>query len=349
MNPMHNSTTKRGGFTLLEMTVAVAVLGVGLIMVAAFFPAALLEHQRTVDESRAQDLTLKAEAMLHNRLNPSFQYVNQADLAFGYDSPWYAMPFVNMNSNPTPAEINLRNEWDSALETQNYYNLLNNIPDANANPIQLFGIDQLSDDILPRNGQRVAEATNRLVWYGFYRTLATGKRDFTVAVVKQRKNQQFAEQDMLTAPGERFISARAVTGESFKHFPVPWRVTVGRIPGTNVLSNGNFGGLVGSPGNDLAALAPRGSRIMIHGRTYTLTGNGVLDFPLGRILTVTEAEPGRGINILQDMSDIPAFDASADGFRFDIWVFPPPVNFVNGAGIASFDNESPLLQWKVGL
>lgn len=373
--PQHN---QKRGFTLLEMTVAVGVLGVGLIMVAAFFPAALLEHQRTVDDARALNLSSKAETMLHNRLNPDLLYVDQFALAAGFDSPWYAIPFVNMRVRPDNTITNNRREWDptnvngalgNCLDpdvTQVFYNLLNNVPIpatnpcAQPNPVQLFGLDYLSDRVLPRNAARVQEDADRLAWYGFYRTLASGKRDFAAVVCKPRKDRQYAVQDLSDTPENNYGTPRVriETPTVNRFFPVPWRVTVGRIAGTNVLANQNNATVPG--GVNIDALAPRGSKIMLHGRARTFSGGGVLDFPLGRILTVVEASPpGPGdnrsrIRILEDISDIPEFDPSGDGFRFDIWVFPPAVNLRTTASgspavVPVFEDESPVLRWKVGL
>lgn len=379
--PKPNTRISRRGFTLLEMTVAVGVLGIGLIMVAAFFPAALLEHQRTTDDVRALELAREAEAMLYNRINPNLLYVNQASLAAGFDSPWYAMPFVNMRVLPdnTVATINNTREWDVANAsavvgnctdpdvTQVYYNLLNNIPIPVAdpciqpNPVQLFGLDQLSDRILPRTADRVRESADRLIWYGFHRTLASGKRDFTVAVCKPRKDRQYAIQDLTDTPENNYGTPRVRIENPPVHkmFPVPWRVTVGRIPGTNILANQDVANING--GVNIHSLAPRGSKIMLHGRARTLTGVGVLDFPLGRILTVVEAsgpsgvDPRSRIRVLEDVRDIPAFDPNTDGFSFDVWVFPPPYLGLqtdpdnSGRSIQTFENKSPVLRWKVGM
>jgi len=377
MTRLPQNNQKRG-FTLLEMTVAVGVLGVGLIMVAAFFPAALLEHQRTVDDARALNLSAKAEAMLHNRLNPEQLYVDQFALAAGFDSPWYALPFVNMRVLPDITATNIRREWDPAnvntavgncLDpdvTQVYYNLLNNIPIPPANPcvqpnpVQLFGLDYLTDRVLPRTAARVQEEADRLAWYGFYRTLASGKRDYAAVICKPRKDRQYAVQDLSDTPENNFGTPRVRIENPTvnRFFPVPWRVTVGRIPGTNILANQNVANILG--GVNIDSLAPRGSKIMLHGRARTFTGGGVLDFPLGRILTVVEASPPGGVDtrsrirILEDISDIPAFDPAGEGFRFDIWVFPPAVSIRTTAGGSPgitpvFEDESPVLRWKVGL
>ncbi len=358
----------RRGFTLLEVMIAFAVLGIGLIMVAAIFPAALLEHSRTIDQSRALDEAAKAETMLHNRINPKRLYVDNVALANGFDSPWYAIPFHNMTVGATPLDLDgdgvQDNGWDNALypplprgtpyPTQTFYAGLNNTPTF-ANPVQLFGLDYLSDTVLPRTDEIANASNNRLVWHGFYRTTASGTRHFAVAVCKQRQNKNFARQDIsATLPADRYgnpkVDQRQLndiandTGGpsvlSRTRFPVPWRVTVGRLPNSKTLTIPNLL----ADGTPLARLAPRGAKLLIQGRTYTNQGGGVLDFPGGRVLTVLDTDGLNKIQILEDISDIEAFDVGNEGFRFDVWLFPPSIVGQNG-----FENESPVLEWKVSL
>src|SRR6185295_1233273 len=57
-------------FSLLEMMIAIGVLGIGLIMIAAIFPAALLRHRDSIDRSRANEIYSKAESLMRARLDP---------------------------------------------------------------------------------------------------------------------------------------------------------------------------------------------------------------------------------------------------------------------------------------
>lgn len=367
------STIRRphGGFTLLEVLIAFAVLGLGLIMVAALFPAALLEHARTVDRSRALDLATNAEAMLHNRLDGTQLYVNNVDLANGFDSPWYAIPFHNMTARNTntfaPGTPN-ESDWDNAVyppvaagqpyPTQVYYARVNNTPVSYfVNLPQLFGVDYLSDSILPRTDAIANKATSRLVWHGFYRVTASGTRHFAVAVCKQRQNKEFARQFIphtgnVTNPYANAIVLQKTLGDyaadagpttnvdTRARFPVPWRVTVARLPNSQILTMPGltFGGI------SLARLAPKGSKLLIQGRTYTNTGGGVLDFPGGRVLTVVDTDDNNRIQVLENIGDIRAYDPNVEAFEFDVWLFPPPIT-----GSYTFEKESPILEWKVSL
>ncbi|MCB9855124.1 MAG: prepilin-type N-terminal cleavage/methylation domain-containing protein [Phycisphaerales bacterium] len=365
---------RRRGFTLLEVMIAFAVLGLGLIMVAAIFPAALIEHSRTVDRSNALDLATSAETMLHNRIDPKRLYQDAADLAAGYDSPWNAIPFHNMTANNpntwvSPLDPDIKSDWDNAVypptpagkpfPTEIYYAGLNTtLPFVN--PVQLFGLDYLSDTVLPRTDEIANTASNRLVWHGFYRTMASGTRQFAVAVCKQRQNKEYARQAVAFPNPEirnftdpRILNADlldAVNGSVVPgpnngrtRFPVPWRVAVGRLPNSQILT---IPGLtIPNIGTALGKIAPRGSKLLIHGRARWLNGNeGVLDFPGGRILTVVDTDGLNRVQVLEDISDIQAYDAGGDGFSFDVWLFPPPI-----VGKSSFENESPIIEWKVSL
>ncbi|MCA9256815.1 MAG: prepilin-type N-terminal cleavage/methylation domain-containing protein, partial [Phycisphaerales bacterium] len=208
----HMKRRPRRGFTLLEVTIAFAVLGLGLIMIAAIFPAALLEHSQTVDRSRALDLATNAETLIHNRVDPRKLYVDNVALASGFDSPWYAIPFFNMDATGPVAIVNGREtSWDNAIyprfdhdsdpttpnvyPTQVYYSQLNNTPISYfVNLPQLFGVDYLSDTVLPRTADLSAASTNRLMWQGFYRTMASGTKQYSIAVCKIRQNKQYARQ-----------------------------------------------------------------------------------------------------------------------------------------------------------
>src|SRR4051794_13542623 len=50
----------RGGFTFLEVLFAIIVLGIGFIMVAAMFPAALKQTQASVEDTAAGSIWVNA-------------------------------------------------------------------------------------------------------------------------------------------------------------------------------------------------------------------------------------------------------------------------------------------------
>ena len=315
----------RRGLSLLETTIALGILGVGMVMAAAMFPAALTEHRMSADTSRALEMVSKAEAMLHNRLDARLLGINEGLLRGGVDSPWNLLPFANINVG------------GGLVDRSSYADAINLWPPPEPSrlaELQLFGTDVLSDRVIPLTDAQAQSAPNRLMWHGFYRQLADGSKSFAVAVCKQRRGQQFFMQDFsATSPTlnpTAFVSLP-------QRFPVPWRVTVSRLPGTNDLFS--FGGV------SLADLAPRGSKIMIQGGT---AGDALPlpTVPTGRILTVIDFVAANQIRVLEDLSDIAAnnpVDGSDNNFNFDVWIFPPAAS---GAG---FGPDSPVLEWKVSL
>ncbi len=314
----------RRGFSLLETTIAMGILGVGLIMVAAIFPVALTQHRQSTEKARAIDMIAQAETLLHSRLDPNQLWVDPVLYNAGLDTPWYFMPLANLR---------VRGAWEFA-EANVYADLLNGAPLGNSS-LQFLGKDVLSDRIVPVNDLAANETPNRFIWYGFYRQLANGSMRYTAAVCKQRRNQIFYMQDMGVAAPE--ANPTAFTAGP-RRFPMPWRVRVSRIPGTNQLFNGG--------GVRLSDLAPAGSKIMLHGYVAGDVAP-IPTVPAGRVLTIANpVESGVvGLDIVQvveDISDIPANDPVAAGDNnvvFDVWLFPPAQNA----------KASPLREWKVSL
>ncbi|MFQ5501468.1 MAG: type II secretion system protein J [Phycisphaerae bacterium] len=306
--PTHSRPPR--GFSLIETAIAISILGLGLLMMAAIFPVALTQHRQSADRARALDQISQAEAMLHNRLNPETLWFDPAFLDDGIDSPWNVLPMAN---------IEVGANW---LDLTNYSAELNGrvlLP--TISELQLLGTDILSDRIVPMNDAQAAVAEARLAWIGFYRQMANGTRAYTAAICKQNRNQVFLMQlvDPSLAQSVRYRDP-AATGLRLR-LPAPWRVTVSRLPGTQILFNVPT---VPATQFGLAQLAPRGSKIMI-------LGFPIGSAPAGRILTVAETEGANRILILEDLGNIT--------FDFDVWLFPPAI----GA------RHSPLLEWKVSL
>ena len=114
----------RRAFSLLEIMIAIGVLGIGLIMVAAIFPSALEIHRQSIEKSQALDMFNKAESVLRGRLDTSRLWTCPANapglladlrVPTGTDSPWYIFPSANLAvgaDNPNPNAIN----WDFMLQ-----------------------------------------------------------------------------------------------------------------------------------------------------------------------------------------------------------------------------------------
>ncbi len=320
----------RQAFSLLETMLGVSILGIGLIMLAAVFPVALTEHRLSIERAEALDMLSKSQALLHERLDPDLLWFDETLIGGGMDSPWYLVPFANLDVSLT---------W--APDAMDYSDAVNGAPTglsmAQFGPLGPLGADILSDRILPFPFTDAAShlTPHRAITYGFYRRLANGSTEYAAAACKQRRNQVFVRQD-LSVPSP-FDSP---TGDAsrLQRFPTPWRVNVARFPQSQILYN-NSGGAT------LPQLAPPGSKIMIRGANSAALPFGAS----GRLLTV--ADPidlggAAGVQVFEDISDVFPDDPSnpADGdFRFDVWLFPPAAQ---GSG---FGNESPLVEWKVGL
>lgn len=322
----HNSS--RRAFSLLETTIGMAILGIGLIMVAAIFPVALTQHRMSMDQSRAMNLVPQAVSMLHQRLNPDLLWYDASLLSEGYDSPWYAMPLSNIDAGGLwsfdPANTNSPAfPYDYMLS---YTDAINSVPGLFQSTHQIYANDLLSDRMTPRDDLQANQTPNRVIWYGFYRQLGNGSKAYTAAVCKQRRDQSFVLQD-LSAAGA-LVNPVAIPNQP-QRFPVPWRVTATRIAGTNALYiNSTLAGSI-----TLAQLAPNGSKIMVRGVPDALSPK--IPVPAGQVLTVSEALANGAVLVREDIGKIIS--------DVDLWVFPPPVTGV------SFGNDSPVLEWKVGI
>jgi len=301
------------------------ILGLGLIMVAAIFPVGLTQHRQSTEQARAIDMVAKAETLLHKRLNPSQLWVDNTLNDAGLDTPWYFMPLANLR-------VGGAWEFNGAVV---YADLLNGAP-VGSSSIEFLGKDVLSDRVAPWNDERANEVPNRFIWYGFHRQLASGAMHYAVAVCKQRRNQIFYMQDMTIADPQanptRFAGAA-------RRFPMPWRIRVGRIPGTNQL----FNDLV-APASavlHLSDLAPAGSKIMLLG-SVAADAAPIPTVSAGRVLTIANRVASNTVQVVEDISDIVWNDPTNPGDNnvlFDVWLFPPAVKA----------KDSPLREWKVSL
>lgn len=355
------SRARPGGFSLLETTIAIGILGVGLIMVAAVFPVALAQHRDNVDQARALELTSKAQALMTRRLDASRLWVDPAVLSTpGLDSPWYLLPILNLSMNAATWDnmplggpltyvdvINGANLSNNSTTNANYGTMFPTLSPSNPlNATLLFGLDVLSDRIAPGvpdspfTDSEFMEAPNRLVWFGFYRRAATGRVNFATAICKQRTNQVFVEQDLSVAAP---FSNPTINPASARRLPVPWRVSVAYpAPDGNVLTNAPEAPLLGGT-LGLARLAPVGAKIMVSGGSYT-DGISAAPAPAGVVLTVSDIIDDYTVEFVGDRTGLPVYDplpAGAPHYTFDVWVFPP------AQGIGDFARESPVLDWKV--
>jgi len=357
------SSSLPGAFSMLETAVAVALLGIGLIMVASIFPVALTQHKNSADQSTAMDLSVKADAILKARVNTNQLYPLPADPAApppGVDSPWYLLPIPSIATGATT--------WDPMFQPQPagsaiYANLisgfdnlfnptgLGNFPDylAGGNQFGLLGSDYLDVKEVPYTDEELQADPHHFVWYGLYRRLGTGTVRFGVIVCKQRRGAAYAEQDMSSRDTGLIASmqtpfATPLPLAATRRLPVPWRVTIG-YEGGHRLSNRQSGQMFGATGSGIGSLAPAGSKLLIQGQTYTNPSTDpVVPVPAGRLLTVSSVVSVNTIEVLEDISDLPGLNfTSGQGSAFDVWLIPPTVE----SGVAG--NDSPALLWRMTL
>lgn len=355
------------GFSLLETTIAVGILGIGLILVAAIFPVALTQHRESTHAARSIETFAQARAMISAKINTDDLWVDPAFLPEGgdlvlmtRDSPWYLLPTANLRVGNDCWDAMFQGTAGNDIERL-YANRINSAPSNEGNLLALFGLDILSDKLAPftlwTNGDNCSAAgngilptsaspftdaeftavPNRQVWYGFYRRLATGSFEFAVAACKQRKGQTFAEQDV-TVPG---FTANLVAASADRRLPVPWRVLVGWAGG-NVLTNAPVVTPAPPAGIGLARLAPIGTKLMVRGGVDVISGPAPPPPPQirsGVILTVSDIIDDYTVEFVGDTSGL----LRLPNVAFDVWVFPPSID-TGGLGVSS-----PLLDWRVPL
>ena len=354
--------------SLLETTIAVGILGVGLIMVAAVFPVALSQHRDVTEQIRAIELASKAQAMLQSRVDQTQLWI-PSDLRGGQDTPWFLVPSTNLAYKATLWD------WMPAL-TSTYANVINGVSAADLAlglqiPTSLTGLDTLSDRRAPYSNNiqtppspftdgELANTPYRLVWYGFYRRLG-GKIAFCSAICRQQRNQLFVEQDLSAVadatlapqaqnPYSKPIAVLGTDLSGTRRLPVPWRISVART-GVNVLCNAatSTPQMFGA-GVALGQLAPPGSKIMIQGTVRDNTASATppaIAVPAGRILTVARVPNAASgdmtaVEIVEDIRDLPLFlyPATGTNVTFDVWVFPPALTG------NELEKSSPLIEWK---
>lgn len=364
-------------FSLLEIMIAIGVLGVGLIMVSAMFPIAITQHRQGLDQARATELLSKARSIMKARCSgvslwadPNLTHPITDSIILGRDSPWYMLPMMNLGLGQT--------QWDwmrsfaPDAPGQAYADAINGykteyftsffqrpngpgiFPPALGLGIIFGGTDVLSDrfgpgsNASPFTDDQFIESSNRFVWIGFYRRLATGSYQFAAAVCKLSRNDVFAEQDLSQQPF--FPEAATAIDPSVlsRRLPVPWRVRALPFVGKR------FSNLSFNPAESLGELAPPGSKVMIAGWSYSLSVPPAAPplAPTGRVFTVasvfddesantsTPGSPQYAIEVIEDINDIP-------NAALDLWVFPPPIAAVNTT--IEFGRQSPLVEWKVNL
>lgn len=329
--------------------IAIGLLGVGLVMVAAVFPVALSQHRETTEAAAIVTMSHTGRSLFETRVDESrlWRPVTTGVLPAGEDGPWMMLPFLNLVTDGSGAGT--PGTWDTTgyaiAYAQGANAVFNTLGAVTTQSVSLFfgPADVLSDGRQPvavatLSADGVAELTaTRYVWYGFYRETAAGVIDRAVAVCRQVRGQEFAEQDQsagFPAWRDNPIQSAGIR----RRLPVPWRVSV-----TNQfnIATGDYYLVCGGTDN-LGNLAPVGGEILIAGWSNSGTG---LPNPAGRVITVNDAIDADGNGYAEwiradNIADIPT------NVAFDIWIFPPAfAPDGRPGGMVRDQARSPALEW----
>lgn len=348
---------RRRAFSLLETTVAVALLGIGLIMVAAIFPVALTEHRWSADLTAADAIAPRAEAILRNKIDANQLAVPA--LTAGIDSPWYLLRSLNLPVGANNTAASATNWTDvqqpgMAAGDPVYANLISGFfAPGSGNLLPLLSpLDGLSDRSAPFStgnafspftDSEFEDAAYRLAWYAFYRRRANGTFNYSVAVCKVNRGARFVEQDVLN-PADPFAAPAEWMPTRSWRLPLPWRIRVGYLGGhqlSNSATTASPSPILGGIG--LGTMAPPGSRLMVQGSVvFNITSPTPV--PSGRIYTVSNVVNDTTVDVFEDLGDLQTYNfSSGAGMAFDVWLFPPALDGPTAS------NESPVLAWRTSL
>jgi len=308
------------GFSLLEMMIAIAVLGIGLVMVAAIFPVAIYQHRRSADETLALQHAYQAKAIVRAKIEPTLGsgpiapatslLPHSLSPVFGqfFIVPFQSLPLGFPLGEDPYAPINPQLTGVLPTNDVNYATFLNN---GGVNPIVALRVwsdtcgppKQFAD--VPGAPREDLKERPRYVWYAFYRydnPADVSAVSWFVAVCRVTGGQYIAQ------PGATLPSSQT---------PLPWRIglytSAASPPNPRVLSSPTPL-LVALPANQpTTLLVPRGAKLFSQatGSLYTVV----------RTLAADEITPN-SINpfALELREPVNATERSPGAY----WVFPPP-------------------------
>lgn len=291
-------------FSLVEMMIAIAILGVGLTMVATIFPVALAQHRDSTEVAAAITFAQQARATLEARFDkstmagadnirgttddidlvwrpsadPNLTGTN-APLAGAPDDtpvPWMILPYPNLLVGDFQAV-----KWSAfamvpptvARASQMYGNLLSNIPPNTIppapngevnNPVFFGPGDIVSDDVTPATDAAAEQVVSRLVWIPFCREMPDRSYAFAAVVCRQVRGQVFVPQ---RASGGITQADPASFPQMERRTAQFWRLPfVWRVRVWRKFTNpSERRKLSSTAGITIGKLAPAGSKIMVTG------------------------------------------------------------------------------------
>lgn len=247
--------------SLIEIMIAIGILGLGLTMVATIFPLALNQHRISTDHILAADVARRTQSIMRNRS------VNVPD-----DGNVYVYPYEVLAGNGYFASNDIRalNEGNS------------------------LGSRIAWDDVLyPAQAGEALDRRQRYTWISFARS-DQGITQYTVFVCRRIGGERFALQDITTnttgtLPTDRTKAAtiRPPTPPTQVFLPCPWRIRVVRNAQNQFQLFGTVSNL------SLSQLVTNGSRLLSQptGRLYTVVQTQDQVPPTMDVLEDTSGEP----------------------------------------------------------
>jgi len=263
----------RRAMSLIEIMIAIGILGLGLTMVATIFPLALDQHRISTDRILSADVAVQ----MQSRMVSDTGFLG--GLNDGLSGTVYVVPFTT----PVP-------ETDGTFSDHNISGDLNDlggegVPGGSVNNSQLINWrDGLYP--VPTSSQNLNRRP-RYFAVSFYRK-TQGVTQCTVFVCRRTGGQRFALQDYQGLPDLVDIGSG-----SDELVPVPWKIAVTRnLTDVRVL---DFAGSV-PPSPPLTQVVTNGARLLSQATGSLYTVIDTVDGPPWpsaiRVLEDTSAEPG---------------------------------------------------------
>lgn len=115
-------SSRRRGFSLIEVLLAIFILGVGVISIAALFPAGIVQQRQSVDDVIGPIVAQNAMAVLRGKLKPDdfgywYQTFPPGHPTLQGDFPWSRPAFI-FGATPEQSGISIFRDADTVTEVR---------------------------------------------------------------------------------------------------------------------------------------------------------------------------------------------------------------------------------------
>jgi len=325
----------RRAFSLLEIMIAIGILGIGLVMVAAIFPVALDQHRRSTDDVMGNLVAANAEAYLGGLAKP-------AELLGG--ALVHAYPFVTLDATATRFDLGGANGYIDEINGK-----LGGIRGSGSPPSWIsfatrdiiYPVPSEARIPLPASFTALLDEQTRYVWLAFARGGgATTGNAYIVFVCRRRPGQQFARQNLSQLSSSK--SVEPLIGGDLS-LPVPWQFDVETVPDPSD-STKRLKQFVSPQTQTFAALVPDNT---LPGGPQSVSaliqpGSLLISQQTGSLYTVTTVDntAPATISVLESTEvELPP------GSPFAVWFVPSAVTWVstNPKPLVTFQRGSPIV------